>query len=148
MKIRMAEENDLEFVKGLYKQLDILMSTYFGEIMGTGPMPEEPHTDEYWNNYIKGTDGFILIAEYENMPAAMSLVIKQDSKAHLEDLFVLPEYRHKGIAEGLVKRCKEISKEKGYKEICLNVLANNEKAHNLYLKENFKEVVRTMVCKL
>ncbi|MEH6888343.1 GNAT family N-acetyltransferase [Bacillus sp. JJ864] len=54
------------------------------------------------------------------------------------DIFVLPEYRGKGLSKVLIQHGIEELKLKGYKEIGLNVFASNT-AKELYKRLGFKE---------
>jgi GNAT superfamily N-acetyltransferase len=60
-----------------------------------------------------------LIAEWDGAPAAMALYIpfystwRGNAGVHLEDLFVRPEFRRKGIAKALFARLAQITLERG-----------------------------------
>jgi GNAT superfamily N-acetyltransferase len=60
-----------------------------------------------------------LIAEWDGAPAAMALYIpfystwRGNAGIHLEDLFVRPQFRRKGIAKALFARLAQITLERG-----------------------------------
>ena len=60
-----------------------------------------------------------LIAEWESQPAAMALYFpfystwRGNAGIHLEDLFVRPQFRRKGIAKALFSRLAAIALERG-----------------------------------
>lgn len=60
-----------------------------------------------------------LIAEWEGKPAAMALYFpfystwRGNAGIHLEDLFVRPQFRRKGIAKALFARLAQITLERG-----------------------------------
>jgi GNAT superfamily N-acetyltransferase len=60
-----------------------------------------------------------LIAEWDGAPAAMALYIpfystwRGNAGTHLEDLFVRPRFRRKGIAKALFARLAQITLERG-----------------------------------
>lgn len=56
---------------------------------------------------------------------------------HIEELGILNKYSRQGIATKLIKYLEEISKEKNYKFISLNVKSKNIPAINLYKKNKF-----------
>lgn len=58
---------------------------------------------------------------------------------------VCPEYRSKGISKELADGSDRILKKLGVKRYILEVMANNEKAFNLYRKKGF-EIVRKFKC--
>ena len=55
----------------------------------------------------------------------------------LDDLYVKPEFRRRGIATALVQDALEWALDRGCREADLNVLFNNEKARHLYQKLGF-----------
>jgi ribosomal protein S18 acetylase RimI-like enzyme len=55
----------------------------------------------------------------------------------LNDLYVLPEHRKKGIAEKLIKHVMQYSKETGRKKVVLATAHNNFKAQKIYEKIGF-----------
>ena len=60
------------------------------------------------------------------------------------DLFVLKEYRGRGIGTELMKSAIEDLKNHGVDIVRLNVLSKNIRAIGLYEKFGFKEVLKTM----
>jgi len=56
----------------------------------------------------------------------------------LEDLFVLEEYRKKGIGQKMLDFCMKFAKERNCGRVDLNVLDWNVNAINFYKKNNFK----------
>lgn len=66
--------------------------------------------------------------------------LKGDPQAHLLKILVDPDFRGKKLGLKLLKLAKEILIKEGYKEIFLEVKANNEAAIKLYKKEGFKIV--------
>lgn len=78
-----------------------------------------------------------LIAEWDGAPAAMALYIpfystwRGNAGIHLEDLFVRPPFRRKGIAKALFARLAQITLERGDR-FQWNVLDWNQLAIDFY----------------
>jgi ribosomal-protein-alanine N-acetyltransferase len=60
-------------------------------------------------------------------------------KGHVISIAVLPEYRRKGMAKGLVNEAMRSLAERGSEECFLEVRVSNKSAQELYSKLGFKE---------
>jgi len=58
---------------------------------------------------------------------------------------IIKDYRHKGIATEIIKRLIILLQEAGISQYLLEVIKNNEKAYQLYLKQGF-EIIREFDC--
>lgn len=65
-------------------------------------------------------------------------------EALIDGLYVLEEYRKKGIATALINKAKQWCRNKNVKYIMINVLENNKTALNLYSKLNFNDYEKTL----
>jgi len=65
-------------------------------------------------------------------------VFSRKKSFHMSAVYVIPEYRQRGIATLLVKDAFRWASEQGCLEADLNVLLNNDKAIGLYKKFGFK----------
>ena len=80
----------------------------------------------------------VLIAEYENEPAGQALFFHNFSTfvgrpgIYLEDLFVRPKFRGKGIGKALLLKLIELAKERNCGRVEWCVLDWNESAINFY----------------
>lgn len=63
----------------------------------------------------------------------------KDGNMYIYDLYVLPEYRHQGVASKLVNYVKSISNGRN---VALTVNSKNSTAMSLYAKLGFEEVRR------
>ncbi|MFZ2864900.1 MAG: GNAT family N-acetyltransferase, partial [Ignavibacteriaceae bacterium] len=110
--IRFAEKSDTPIIFSLIKQLAEYEKLSDKVIT----------TEERIKQSIFGNDQFIevLIAEFEGKAVGYALFFKNYStflgKAgiYLEDLFVLPDYRGKGIGKSLLKKIISIAKQRDY----------------------------------
>eukprot|EP00066_Takifugu_rubripes_P006407 XP_003971185.1 PREDICTED: diamine acetyltransferase 2-like [Takifugu rubripes] len=60
--------------------------------------------------------------------------------AYLEDLYVMPEFRGKGIGKGLLSKVAEVVKKKGCARLQMSVLEWNTKAQNLYASKGAQDL--------
>ena len=79
-----------------------------------------------------------LIADYDGQPAGFALYFFNYSTwvgrpgIYVEDLFVLPEFRRKGIGRALLKRVAAVAMENGCQRLQWEVLDWNTPAIDLY----------------
>jgi GNAT superfamily N-acetyltransferase len=78
-----------------------------------------------------------LIAEYDDAPAAFALYFPiystwRGRSLHLEDLFVRPQFRGKGIGKALLTRVAAIAVERNCARLQWDVLAWNQPALDFY----------------
>jgi GNAT superfamily N-acetyltransferase len=79
-----------------------------------------------------------LIAEHDGQPAGFALFFYNYSTwmgrpgIYLEDLFVLPEFRGRGIGKALLQRVAEVAVEKGCQRLQWEVLDWNTPAIDFY----------------
>lgn len=60
--------------------------------------------------------------------------------ASVDDIYVAPEHRSRGVGRELVRRCREWADERGADGVSLQVAAANERARKLYRELGFREV--------
>ena len=87
----------------------------------------------YWDN------GFLMYGYYLNndIIGYVSLIKKDESTYELNNLAVLPEYRHKGFGKELVEFCKNKVKEIGGNKIILGMIEENTRLKNWYMQNGF-----------
>lgn len=95
----------------------------------------------------------ILVAEDDGVPvgfiASRSYIFPfklngSDRYAIITDLYVLPEYRGRGIGRKLLEECISRLKAKGYSRVRLSVWVENSRAIKLYDSLGFKPRVIVM----
>jgi ribosomal protein S18 acetylase RimI-like enzyme len=93
-----------------------------------------------------------LIAELDGFPVACGYARFEKTKhfyaaetqAYLGMMYVVPEHRGKGINSLIMNALKEIVKQRGVRELCLEVYASNFSAIKAYEKAGFKNYIRQM----
>ncbi len=60
--------------------------------------------------------------------------------ASVDDIYVMPEHRSRGVGRELVRRCHEWADQRGADGVSLQVAAANERARKLYQELGFREV--------
>jgi len=144
--IRSASEKDVPAIFSLIKELadyeklsdqvdtteDKLKKVLFGE-----------------NNFVE-----ILIAEYEGQIVGQALFFKNFSTflgkpgIYLEDLYVKPEMRSKGIGKALLDKIISLAKERNYGRVEWAVLDWNESAIEFYEKIGAKKLKEWKIFRL
>lgn len=130
--IRSASEKDVPLIFSLIKEL----AEY-------EKLSDQIKTSEVeLQNALFGKDKFveILIAEYDGQIVGQALFFKNFSTflgkpgIYLEDLYVKPEFRGKGIGKALLDRIIFLAKERNYGRVEWSVLDWNEPAIDFYKK--------------
>ena len=79
-------------------------------------------------------DRFYLYAPFEHMHA--------DGSYHIMAVAVYPEFQGSGIGKRLIAEADSVARAKGFKEMSLNVFAENLGGVRLYESLGYKEVAR------
>jgi len=104
----------------------------------------ESLSEEEWEQINK-----IMSAEHSIKPTDLFLVsridsqiygyLKRDELGHIHALFIDSNYRKKGIGQGLLSDCINISKSESINELSAGVKNDNEPALGLFQKNGFSE---------
>ena len=134
IQIRQAQLQDIDQIAFLFD----LYRIFYGKL-------GDP---ESCKNYIKArivqNDALIFVACDHDKVIGFALNYWQFSSVSmnqfliLNDLYVMEEYRNRGIGKILIDAIKEICLEKNFKGIQLETGKNNEPGNHLYPKEGFK----------
>ncbi len=66
-----------------------------------------------------------------------SLLQQENEECELNNVCVLPEYRHKGIGEQLMRHAFKIVEELGYKKVCIGIVEENTVLKEWYASQGF-----------
>jgi len=130
--IRFAEINDIPEILSLIRELAVYEKL----------ADQLTVTENALKEYLFGNNKFVelILAESDGKIVAQAIFFKNFSTflgkpgIYLEDLFVKPDYRGKGIGKALLEKIISIAKERGYGRVEWSVLEWNESAINFYKK--------------
>jgi ribosomal protein S18 acetylase RimI-like enzyme len=101
-------------------------------------LPEDV-TLRTWERLIRKSDGFLCrIAETSGAPCGFSLSVLHSGTwttqpvCYLEDLYVAPENRGRGIGEALIRDLVTMGKAKGWSRLYWHTRASNATARRVY----------------
>ena len=140
IKIREAKLDDLNTLK-LFEQAVILYERPFAPNLKKDPIEYYNVTDLIQQ---KNTDMLVATVAGEIVGSGYSLIRnskpykKPKQYAYLGFMYVLPEYRGKGINRKIIECLLDKIKERNITEVQLDVYAENKNALNAYKKIGFK----------
>ena len=113
-------------------------------------------TEDELRKTLFGKDRFveILLAEYDNKIVGQALFLKNFSTflgkpgIYLEDLYVKPDLRGKGIGKALLDKIISIAKERNYGRVEWSVLDWNESAIDFYKKMGAEILDEWKICRV
>ena len=130
IRIRLATETDVPLIFSLIKEI-----AEYEKLTHEVVANEEKVKETLFG---KKSYAEVIIAEYENEPVGQALFFHNYSTflsqpgIYLEDLFVHPEYRGKGIGKELLKSLVKIAKERNCGRVEWVVLNWNQPAIDFY----------------
>ncbi len=127
----------------------------FFRALATAERPDDPeaarraesglrHSLEAWD-WIRSESCFLFLARVEGRPAGYALAVripKADERAgflFVDELYVLPDFRRRGVARALLERVQRLAGELGWAGIRLLVRPENTGARALYRSLGFVE---------
>lgn len=146
LNIRFATESDLPDIFSLIKELAEYEK--LSHLISTNEIELKDHLFGK-NEFVE-----ILLAEYKNKIVGQALFFKNFSTflgkpgIYLEDLYVKPEYRGKGIGKALLQKIISIAKERNYGRVEWSVLNWNESAIDFYKKLGTEILDEWKICRV
>ena len=146
LTFRFAEEKDIPIIFSFIKEL-----AEYEKLLGEVKVTEETLRE---NLFGKRRYAEIIIAELDKAPVGQALFFHNFSTflgkpgIYLEDLYVKPEFRGKGIGKALLKKVIEIAKERDCGRVEWVVLDWNKPAIEFYKKLGAKEMKDWLVYRL
>ena len=146
LSIRIAEEKDIPVILSLIKEL-AEFEKLFDEVNVSEDILKE-------NLFGKRKYAEVIIAELNEKPAGQALffhnfsTFKGKPGIYLEDLFVKPEYRSKGVGKALLNKLIETAKERKCSRIEWVVLDWNKSAIDFYKKMGAEEMNGWLIYRL
>ena len=115
-------------------KLDNLLTKLILDERNYDPNVELVSVKDFYINYIEDPTKYFEVCEDNNNIVGYIYCILNGDIAKIDALFIEESYRKKGIATKLIENFINYAKENNIKTITINVLDNNIKAKNLYLK--------------
>jgi GNAT superfamily N-acetyltransferase len=134
IRIHPAVPADVPLIRALILEL----AEYEREPHSVHITEEQLLRDGFSSNPEDGRYFECLIAEFEDAPAGFALYFPiystwRGRSLHLEDLFVRPEFRGRGIGKALLRQVSAIAVERGCARLQWDVLEWNQPAIDFYL---------------
>ena len=95
----------------------------------------DPYT--YMELYESVSDGFLVAIDQKTLIGFVVGFLSIPEKGRIFTIAVLPKYQNKGIGTNLLENICSVLKEKGAKEVGLEVRMSNLSAQQFYLKRGF-----------
>ena len=130
--IRSARPEDIPLIHSLVRELAEYEREPDAVKIGEAELARDGFPEAGGERYFE-----CLIAEQDGQPAGFALFFPIYSTwrgrcLHLEDLFVRPQYRGRGIGKSLLTRVAEIARERGCRLMFWHVLDWNQPAIDFY----------------
>ncbi len=146
LTLRFAEEKDIPLIFSLIKEL-AEYEKLLDEVKVTGEILKE-------NLFGKRKYAEVIVAEFDKIPVGQALFFHNFSTflgkpgIYLEDLYVKPEFRGKGIGKALLKKLIETAKDRNCGRVEWVVLDWNKPSIEFYKKLGAKEMKDWLVFRL
>lgn len=122
-----------------------LLNHYMSDPMGDYPPLNEHQQQKLLKNLQEHPTAEVLLMKYENNYAGMATTFinystfKLKPYMYIHDVVVLDKFRGKGLGKALIQELINISKERGYCKLTLEVREDNSAAQQVYANLGFEE---------
>jgi ribosomal protein S18 acetylase RimI-like enzyme len=122
-----------------------LINHYIIDLMGNGMPLKQLQQLRLVDGLATHPSSFVLFATIEDTIVGMATCFINFSTfsvkpyLNIHDLIVLKELRGIGVGSGLLQKCVDISTERGYCKVTLEVREDNLKAQSIYRRLGFDE---------
>jgi ribosomal protein S18 acetylase RimI-like enzyme len=135
--IRAATQADLDTIQEFWRA--------FEDEMGGPAWARETWEEERVDVERRLQDGLVLIAEDDGRAIGYSqLDFGRPGIAWLTSIYVRPEDRDRGVGRALLQGVATASRERGYRDLGLDVLTQNTAARAIYERLGFEEYQRSL----
>ncbi|MDG3088158.1 GNAT family N-acetyltransferase [Vibrio hannami] len=109
--------------------------------------PEEVQLEKNISSYLDEPECLIFVAEIDNKIVGfitghfcelVSVISKSVQMGSIDELYVSPEYRNRGVAQRLFSRMENMFEDYGVKQVFVEVWDFNQAAVHFYKKMKFK----------
>lgn len=130
-------------------QVDALVELLFAQHAEHEIPTKRPHLRERLLGLLAAPAlGFVLVAQHEQRPVGFAYVTfalpieHAGEVAWLEELYVEPDQRNRGIGRALVREVIERAEQRGCVSVELEVTRSHARAARLYTREGFRDLER------
>ena len=137
--IRKAEQEDIRECVEVIRKSFVTVADEFGFTVENAPgFTAFSTTEDRINGQLNGEHRPMYVyCEDGAIVGYYSLMLQDNNECELNNVCVLPEYRHKGIGEELLKHAFAISAELGCKKMNIGIVEENEALKQWYKSYGF-----------
>jgi len=101
---------------------------------------------KYFTELLNNPSSICLVAEVDKkivgyIVASPKEISYRNSKyIEIENMGVIPEYRSSGVGHGLMEKCLQLAKERGFEKVYVNAYSQNTKAIDFYKRNGYTEI--------
>jgi GNAT superfamily N-acetyltransferase len=148
MDVRMGKKEDLPIIKEWLRESWLAHVDHEPELVNRDVM-EKTDLKNYFKDCFNGSEkSFVLIAQEENRMAGVLKVniekiqrfFNQHKVLYLDDIYVLPEFRGRGVSEMLILEAEKLAQKKKIKWLKARVYEFNIPEQKVMGKNGFKKV--------
>ena len=146
--IRDANINDIE---ALHRFFEALHKLHFEGRPDIFSVDDNPYTEKFIKKALKDKNKRIIVAEENNEIIGLCAFSFNDNayqtrkkQIFIDDIYVVPDYRRKGVAKALFNYVKSLAEKEKYEKIDLTVWSFNEEALIFYKSLGFTEQRKIM----
>lgn len=153
MQIRAFQESDKDFIVSLALRFMDFEPDEPGVIQTKWKNHRLSLAQESVDNLSPGTEIFVAEDETGELLGFLEVQPHKDKLNDIEQGYIVaiavsPQGEGKGVGKGLMTKAEEWSRQKGYRQLILNVFNNNLRAVNFYKHLNYEIEVVKMVKEL
>ena len=139
MSIMESTIDNVEVIAGIISKSNKDVAEEFGINVNNNPKhPSFCNKDWILSDFERGEEYFIYKLEGTGV-GCVAFENPRPGIAYLNRLSVLPEYRHNGVGEELVRYVFNYAKSKNIQRVSIGIIAEHIKLKNWYLKLGFVE---------
>lgn len=141
-------KKDKELIKQISNMAEVIWKEHYKGILSDSQIEFMLHFFQSENaiiEQIKEENYRYFLIKSENKPAGYFAIVKKENHIFLSKIYILKEFRKKGLATSALQKIQKISKENNFNRIRLNVNKDNTSSIEAYKKLGFKIVDSIMI---
>jgi ribosomal protein S18 acetylase RimI-like enzyme len=148
MLIREASTNDIAVLHEIFQELHKI---HFENRPDIFSVDGNPYTEKFIKKMLRDKSKKIIVAEENTYVIGLCAFSLNDNAYQtrkkqilIDDIYVVPDYRRKGVAKALFNYVKSLAEKEKYEKIDLTVWNFNKEAQSFYESLGFTEQRRIM----